>query len=199
MKRWERPLLYVALLVAAGFIAYQAGDRAKLRDAYAALMERQRWPHPGYVVPAFEARTLDGEPIEVGGAAEGERQLLLFFRTTCPYCRASLPAWTEIATSLQAEEQSKVRVLGVALDEDQAAVRTYRDQYGLRFQVITFPNEKLRRWYRAGLVPLVLLLDSEGAVLYARPGVLESSQARDSVLAAVRGEGETLASPRERG
>lgn len=179
-------ILYVALLVAGGLIVQLSRQGSALAARYEVLREPLQWPHPGYSVPTFETRTLDGDPVRVGETTGEERQLVFVFRTTCPYCRASLKAWKGIASAVEAQ-RAKVRVLGIGLDEDEA-LRAYREEHGLGFAVLRFPSEKLVRLYRARSVPLVVVLDSAGQVSYSRVGVLESEAAVDSVLAAVLGD-----------
>lgn len=74
---------------------------------------------------------------------------------------------------------------GIALDPD-GPLDAYRREHHLAFPIVTFPAEKLRRLYRARSVPLVVLLDSTGRVLYSRLGALEDEAAIDSVLDALK-------------
>lgn len=130
----------------------------------------------------------------MGRAPEGSGQLLFLFTTTCPYCRASLTGWNRIATDLA--DDTDVQVLGIAVDqgEEGVDVARYQATHGLRFPVLGFPHPKLEALYRARTVPLVVLLDADGQVLWSRVGALETQAAIDSVLVAVRAPAnETLA------
>lgn len=80
----------------------------------------------------------------------------------------------------------EVQLLGVVLDPE-GPVAAYRRAHGLQFPVLSFPEAKLQRLYRARSVPLIVLLDREGRVLYSRVGALEEPAAIDSVLAALYG------------
>jgi peroxiredoxin len=184
MRKWERALLYVGLAVGGLLFVHLSRQFEALSSNYTQLRERLQWPHAGYSVPTFTAETLDGDPVTVGKTEEGRRQLLLVFDTECRFCRASLPAWREI-TAVARLEAADVDVLGVAVDED-GPVGEYRAEHRLEFPVLTFPEPKLQRLYRARNVPLIALLDSEGRVLYSRPGALEDPAAIDSVMAALR-------------
>jgi peroxiredoxin len=104
------------------------------------------------------------------------------FTTTCPYCEASIPAWNRLSDLLAAEGTA---LLGISLDPEEET-RTYRQQHGLRYPVIHFPHESLRRMYRGGWVPATMVVDGEGLILHARMGQVEIGPATDSVLEAVR-------------
>jgi hypothetical protein len=55
--------------------------------------------------------------------------------------------------------------------------------------VVRFPEPRLARLYRAAVVPQTVVLNSEGRVLYARTGLLDSAAALDSVFRAATGAG----------
>lgn len=177
---------YAGLLVAALLIVRLSVELRTVTGDYTELLERLRSPHAGYMVPTFETETVAGERVTIGEASPGSRQLLLIFDTACPYCRASLPAWREIAGTIRSQER-RIAVLGLAVDEEDGPIRAYRQEHGFDFPVLRFPQPKLRRLYRATAVPLIVLLDSDGRVLYSRLGVLDEPAAIDSVLAALRG------------
>ncbi len=153
-SRWERVLLYTGLVLGGVLIFWMVGQRDDLAGQHSELRDRLRSPQPGYSVPTFTNRTIDGAPITLGEREVG-RQLVFFFTTTCEFCLASLPAWREI-TDRSVREHADVEVVGVVLDAD-GPVAEYRDRHGLRFPITTFPQEKLSRLYRAGSVPLVAL------------------------------------------
>ena len=176
----------MALIVAAALAVVLAMQNRALRADYAALRERTALPHPGLYVPTFQTTTAGGQPVTIGEAAESGRQLLFVFNTTCPYCRASLPAWNRIAASLDSAGEPAVAVYGISLDSAEET-RRYVAEHGLTFPVVRFPQRKLSVLYRTGIVPQVLVLDQGGQVVYARAGVLEERAARDSVIAAATG------------
>jgi peroxiredoxin len=135
------------------------------------------------VVPTFRALTLGGDSVTIG-ATPGRRQVLLFFTTTCPYCLASLPAWRRIAAADSAEP-TRFDLIGVSLDSAEQSSR-YVMVHAVPFLVVMLPERKLARLYRASSVPLTMVLDSTGRVVYARLGQLPL-QVADSVISAARG------------
>lgn len=173
----------VALALATALAVILAVQNRSLRARSAELMERAGLPHPGLLLPTFEAVTLAGERVTIGRTSLGQSQVLFVFNTSCPYCLASLPAWNGIAGTVRTQASDSVPVYGISLDPP-AATAAYAAEHGLTFPVLTFPEAKLAPLYRARVVPLVLVLDSIGRVVFSRPGVLATRAAIDSLLAA---------------
>ena len=179
MKRYLREIGVYVLLggITAGGIQLVRQNRA-LAHANRVLLDRATQPHAGLFVASYPAATLDGKPVTLG--ALGQRQVLIFLRTTCPYCRASTPAFNALAERLATD--SKLAVYGVALDSAHTA-RVYAAEHGLRFPVIAELAPRLVGLYRVSSVPLILVLNEQGRMTYARLGVLDSA-AVDSVVTA---------------
>jgi peroxiredoxin len=172
----------VALLMAAILVVVLTLQNRSLQNRYAELQERSAWPHAGLAVPPFTARALfDSTEVPVGEPQEGHRQLLLFFTTTCQYCRTSLPAWRQLSQLLQ--DDSSVATVAISLDSAQST-REYAIQHGMSSHVITFPDSKYKSMYRARSVPQIVVLEADGRVSYVRRGVLADPVAIDSVIAA---------------
>ncbi len=141
-------------------------------------------PRAGLFVPEYPVTTIDQAPVTLG--AVGQRQVLIFFRTTCPYSRASTPAWNAVAARLQ--DHPEISVYGVALDSADAT-RTYGADHQLRFPLIARPDPRLIGLYRVSGVPLIVVVSEEGRMAYARLGVLDAAAAVDSVVTAARTPG----------
>jgi peroxiredoxin len=141
-------------------------------------------PHAGFEVPAFSTSTLEGAPVTIGAAAApATRQVLFVLRTTCPYCRATLPVWERIAGSLRRVSSPRIELYGISLDSAEQT-REYGLANHLSYPLLTFPERKLVSFYRAVATPQTLVLDGAGRVLYARTGPLENSAVVDSIFRA---------------
>ena len=94
--RGLQALLVVTLLVSVGLLLrVTQGKRAAEKnwsDLYALAMNA----HAGMYVPIYEGVSSAGDTVRLGDVAPGTRQLLYFFTTTCPYCRASVPTWKRL-------------------------------------------------------------------------------------------------------
>lgn len=184
-KSLARIVVTAGLLAAVALVVVLSVQNRSLRAEYAALYRRASEPHAGMYAPTFRAVAISGESVTVGKAAGGGRQVLFVFTTTCPYCLASLPSWREIAAAVDTVRQPSVRTYGISLDSAEAT-RAYVRQHKLGFPVVGFPERKLVLLYRARAVPLTMVLDSAGRVLYSRLGVVDGRALIDSVLAVVR-------------
>ena len=180
MKRYLKEIGVYVLLggLTAGGVQLVRANRA-LAEQNRVLARRAVEPHAGLFVPAYPARTLDGAPVTLG--ALGQRQVLIFFRTTCPYCRASMPAFNALAARLASD--SGIALYGVSLDSTVAA-RSYAAEHALRFPVIAQLVPRLVGLYRVSSVPLILVLNEQARMAYVRLGVLDSGAALDSVVQA---------------
>ena len=180
-------LTVIALAAAVALVAILGVQNRSLKSRYGRLLLRSAAPYPGLSMPAFDAVTIAGDSVTIGSAAEGQKQLLLFFTSTCPMSRNTLPAWNEIA--LEAEAQGKVRVFGIQLDTLQLKLEGSGVGH-LQFPVLRLPDSRLRQWYRVRGVPVTVLLNHEGRVLYSRLGEMTERPTIDSVIASFRDAGE---------
>ena len=179
-----RGFVPAALLAALVLVGVLGVKNSRLEREVRRERVQEKFPHPGMVVPAFRAATLAGDSVTIGTTVPGGRQVLFYFNSSCPYCLQSLQAWKTIATRLRAPGSSEVGVFGISLDSVSATVR-YVAAHGLDFPVLRFPNGKTAAMYRAIGVPITVVLNDDGDVLYGRAGALIGS-AVDSVMAAVR-------------
>lgn len=155
------------------------------RVAYADLARRAQEPHAGIFVPTFTAQTLAGKRITVGRSSAGGRQLIVVFTGICPFCRASVPTWRWLAVEAMKGAQSRhVEVVGISWDSMDDTRRFLAEQH-ITFPVVRFPERKLGVLFRSRNVPVTMVLDSAGRVLYGHVGALTEALARDSVLAAL--------------
>jgi peroxiredoxin len=188
--RISRILPYAALAVAAVLVVVLAQQkRSLIRDVEKARFElRQARTEPlrGMYVPAFQAATVEGQPATIGEVpVEGGRQVLLMYTTTCRYCLSSIPAWKRIKAAADTMQSVRAAVYGVSLDSVDVT-RQYIAKHQLPYPTVRFPSDKVAGMYRAGTVPITLVLDEQGRAIYTRTGELKDPQAIDSVLAAIR-------------
>lgn len=167
-----------ALLV--GAVVVLVGLALKHRalvERYEAVHHAATEAYAGMYVPVHEAVPLTGDAASLGRPGAGHTQLLYFLTTTCPYCKASLPAWK--APARDAERTSRVITFGVVLDSVQRA-RLYAREHSLRFPIVVLDDPRAQTLYRANRVPVTMVLSAEGRLLYTHTGELTRS-ALDSV------------------
>lgn len=182
-SRMLRAFPYAVAVAALAGVLLLARQNRQLGNRLTAALQKIGFPYAGMDVPAFTTTTLDADTVTVGAGPEDSRDVLFLFTTTCEYCRASVPAWSEVAESLATIPSAEV--FGVALDSADL-VRPYAEEHGMSFPLLRFPNDKLPRMYGGRLVPTTIVLDGGGRVLWARVGELDRTTALDSVLGAAR-------------
>lgn len=186
-----RILPYAALALAAVLVVVLGQQKRDLirqvEKAQYDLREARTTPLRGMWMPAFQAATLEGQPTTIGevpGDSVG-RQVLLMYTTTCPYCLSSIPAWKQLKAAADTMTSVRAAVYGVSLDSV-SVTRDYITKHQLPYPTVRFPNEKLAGMYRAGTVPVTLVLDEQGRTIYSRVGELKEPAAIDSVMQAIR-------------
>ena len=159
--------LLVALGLTIGLVIALGVENGALKRRLERLSERALDPYPGLAVPAFETVTVGGDSVTIAARETGEKQVLFFFTTTCPYSKASFPAWNCVAARMRYE--AGVRVYGIGLDSLQVLTR-FAEQQTLSFPVVALGDRSYAELFRVRRVPLVLLVDDSGYVRYARYG-----------------------------
>lgn len=182
MPRWER-IRAAAVLVALGLcvvmVLLLSREDRHLRRQVVDMAMRVIEPYRGLWLPTFTTATLAGEPQTIGETSNGRHQVLFVFTTSCPYCKQMVRTWGQLASELGRVEPQP-DVLGLSLDSADST-RAYVLANHVPYPVARFPNTKLAHLYRTRSVPLTLVLDDSGRVLYSRLGVLDSHAALDSV------------------
>jgi methylamine dehydrogenase accessory protein MauD len=150
-------------VVALGFVVFalarQIGVLHERITPVGALMTHHG-PNVGDYAQAFDARTLNGSALRIGGSkANGKRSLVLFTSPTCPVCKKLMPS----ALSLAREEQ---RTLDLILVSDGALSdhEAFREVAGLQ-NIDYVVSTEIGMKYQIGRLPFGLLLDEQGRVL----------------------------------
>jgi hypothetical protein len=179
-----KSLAIPAALVVAVILVIALGIQVRaLRGEVAAERRRSVLTSAGQVVPPVWARTLGGDSVLLGEGPEGSRQVLFVFNTTCAICLETLPAWKRIQQAL--ESVPGLSLLGWSQDPD-SLTRAYVAGRSLAFPtIVTGVSSKYLRLYRVQGVPSSLVIDSDGNVLYGRPGALTRG-AEDSLMTIAR-------------
>lgn len=188
--RPPRPIVLLAtgLFLTSGTIVALIKRHTDLRKAYFELRTRASRPYRGYVVPTFRAGTITGDSVTIGELPDSSsRQLVFVLTTTCPYCRATLPLWAAVADSARRQRPVHTTVVALSLDS-LALTQRYASDHKVSYAVATFPNWKLPVHFRASAVPVTMVLDYRGRVLYAHTGLVQGKPTVDSLYRAIRGE-----------
>jgi peroxiredoxin len=187
--RIANALPYIALAAAAALVVLLGVQKHSLikqvEDTQVQLRRARTEPLPGQYMPAFTAQTLEGGTATIGQLPAEGRQVLLMYTTSCPFCLSSIPAWKQITAAVDTMKGTHAVVYGVSLDSVDAT-RQYITKHGLPYPTLRFPDAKVSSMYRAGTVPVTLVLDEQGRTIYSRTGELKEEIAIDSVIAAIQ-------------
>jgi peroxiredoxin len=160
-------LAVVAVLVgfAAWFVDRPSDDGVNTRAGQAPAGVP---PRNGDAPPDFSATAIDGTAVSLA-ALKGQPTWLTFGASWCPDCRAE-------ATDLQAEyakfKPQGLAVLGVFIDEDQAAVSDYARRVGFTFPLVADPSGKIADLYRTYGIPIHFFIGRDGTIHDVRIGRL---------------------------
>lgn len=178
-------VLTVVLLVVAVTLVIVLGRRyQELDTAFRDFRDRTVHAHPGTYVPTYSTTSLGEDTVDVGQPEPGTGQLLYFYTTTCPHCRATIPAWQEIADSIR-RAGLPLEPVAVSLDSLDAT-RAYASKHQLTMPTVVMNSMRYIRLFRVGAVPLVIVVNDRSQVIYARRGRIETQPAMDSVLTGAR-------------
>jgi thiol-disulfide isomerase/thioredoxin len=135
-------------------------------------------------LPGFSLTTLEGKPLDRAGLA-GRVVLVEFWATWCPPCRGTLTWLGEV----QKRFGDRVAVLAVAVESDEAAVRTLWGELAPPFAWALGTPDLARAFGDVSAVPTLLLFDREGhaqgSFFGAPPGLHE--EVETALAALVRG------------
>ena len=124
-------------------------------------------------------KLLDGGVVGPNGW-RGHPVMVVFWATYCPFCKRHNAHLDKVYRALQ---PSGLRVLGVALDTDEALVRKYMTQNSYQFPVAMDGGLLRRQFTTRRVIPLTCLVDRQGRLVQSIPGemfeedVMETAQA----------------------
>ncbi len=125
-------------------------------------------PQVGADAPAFEAVTLEGNPVSLSDL-RGEVVLLNLWATWCVPCRVETPFLQEV---YEEHRDRGLRIVGVSVDETSAlgAVRSFLAEMGVTYDILHDPGMKSMDTFHAIGLPATYLIDREGTVRFIRLG-----------------------------
>ena len=130
-----------------GFVSLQEGKGYGLKE--------------GALAPAFNLRTLAGGSTDLG-SLRGRLVVVNFWATWCPPCVQEMPSLERLHRTLGREG---VQVLGVSIDEDEAALRRFVAARGVTFPILRDPGgRRVAEAYRTTGWPETFVIDPAGLI-----------------------------------
>jgi len=151
-RRGVVPLFVTVVLFAAGVGAFT-------------LIRQPAGPslRAGSVAPEFSLPVPGGPDVTLS-ALRGRVVFVNFWATWCAPCREEAPSLERLYQTLHNEG---FEVLGISIDaeKDEAAVDTFKREFGLTFPIPRDPHQRVYAAYQVSGVPETLLVDRSGRVL----------------------------------
>lgn len=123
----------------------------------------------GSETPSFSLTSLDGSTVK-STALKGDVVVLNFWATWCQPCMSEIPDLKQLAAN------SKVRVIGIALDQDGVkAVQPFVTSHQINYTVLVGNEEVFQRFNGLG-IPYTLVLDPSQRIvkIYRGPTTREA-------------------------
>ena len=140
-------------------------------------------PRIGAVPPDFQATAVDGAVVSIA-ALKGQPTWLTFGASWCADCRAEA---TDLQATYAKYKAQGLAVLGVFIQEDQAAVSDYARRVGFTFPMVADPSGKIADLYRTYGIPLHFFIGRDGVIRDVRIGRLSPGDMEQLVQQLVKG------------
>lgn len=128
----------------------------------------------GDTAPDFSIRTDNG--LTVSPASFGGRLLVLnFWATWCPPCIEEMPSLDQMQQQLK---DSGVVVLGISVDEDEAAYRRFLERTPVSFLTARDPDARISSLYGTYRYPETYVINQQGKVVQKIIGPTEWTDER---------------------
>jgi peroxiredoxin len=103
----------------------------------------------------------------------GKVVLINFWATWCDPCRAEMPALNKLRASLAGHPFA---VLAVNLAESEGRVRRFMEQVPLDFPVLLDRDSGVAKAWKARVLPVSFVVDTEGRIRYSALGEIDWAQ-----------------------
>jgi peroxiredoxin len=155
-----------ALLSSASLLKLVHVNRTLVKERNAAIARGLEW-HRGQFVPVFHGSDGCGQELQ-GGLPTGQKQVIVVFTTTCPYCLQMLHGWSDLARFAR---ENGSDLLGVSLDSARLTKSYVHTRAAI--SVACLLDTRTRRLMKVSSgVPQTVVIDSTGRVLFARVGLI---------------------------
>ncbi len=125
-------------------------------------------PRVGDTPPDFSGTAIDGSAVSMA-ALRGQPTWLTFGASWCPDCRAEA---TDLQAAYAKYKPQGLVVLGVFIDEDEAAVSDYARRVGFTFPLMADPRGQVADLYRTYGIPIHFFVGRDGTIRDVRIGRL---------------------------
>lgn len=125
-----------------------------------ALFNREQIPRAGDKAPPFQVGDLEGGRRSLSEWA-GKPLVLNFWGTFCPPCTEEMPALQRQSAKWA---ERGVGVVGMNLGENAVTVRSFIQQYGIRFPIYMDVDDTVRKAYGVNQYPTTFFIRPDGRI-----------------------------------
>lgn len=137
--------------------------------------------HPGDTAPALSGTSLEGHPLSLGSLS-GSVVVVVFWASWCAPCQAEQPAVNALA---EQESGNGVRFVGVSVDVDRSAARSYVSRYAVPYDSLVDSGQTIVVDYEVAGPPTTFVLDRRGRVAAELVGEVNPGTLRASITSAL--------------
>jgi len=137
----------------------------------------------GQLAPDFQARTVDGNSIQLEDY-RGQVVLLNLFASWCGPCLAETPHLVEAYTS----SGQDFIIIGLNFQETSNAVNSYKQEFNVPYPLVLNPNGELSEVYQPIGLPTSWFIDQRGIIRYIHSGPMTADMIEIALRAAEAGE-----------
>lgn len=124
----------------------------------------------GATMPEYTATLLDGAPYDLA-KERGQVVLLNLWATWCAPCRSEMPDLQALHNKYSARG---FKVVGVSIDQGGAeTVKPFIAEEKITYPIVVDPDERMAAILNTSVLPVTLLLDRNGKILWKRPGQID--------------------------
>lgn len=123
------------------------------------------------VLPSVDLKTLDGQTVNLQDVAvEGKPTIISLWATWCSPCKRELDTFADLYEDWQ--EEYDVTIVAITTDDRRSLpkVGPMVETKGWPFQILSDPNQGLRSALNFQTIPLTLLINGEGEIVYRHSG-----------------------------
>ncbi|MBZ5708422.1 redoxin domain-containing protein [Nannocystis pusilla] len=142
----------------------------------------------GRPAPAITLTTIDGQPIDLAQLIGKKPVYLKFWATWCVPCREQMPGFAEIHAKMA--DRLEVIAVNTGFTDDEAAVRAFRQEFGLRMPVV-IDDGRLAEAFNLRVTPQHVLIGRDGRI--AHVGHLADARLDEALRAALADGGQAPA------
>ncbi len=129
----------------------------------------------GAIAPKFKVKDMAGESIKIPDKKHA-LTLLKFWASWCPYCRGDIPMISEAVNEFNSQG---FRVVGVSIDQDVSALKTFLESQPLNYPVVTTVGESeeqalVATQYQVEGVPAYAMVNAAGEIVWSVSGSLNA-------------------------